>query len=154
MILAEKQKLDTVEYERIYKVLETNANRTVDYFLNTQAITQELASSIIASTIETLIDKSLKAITDSASLDMSGEMHIENMRKIKTEVFLLPKTIQYENIQESMKSLSSAIGDYALGGLVVPPEMMAKQLALIDQLANTVVIQIEDAGQTTTTATE
>ncbi len=144
MILGEEFKLDTTEYSRVYKALETDAKKTVDYFLENNTLTGEQVSGVIASTIETLIDKSLQSITDSSNLAMSIIAHKEEMAKIKTEVMLMPKTLQYDNIQEGLKSLNSTIGDYAIGGLIIPSALTAESLRLSGILTNTEIVVVNN----------
>ena len=147
MKIKEEYKLDIDEFNRIYTELEKVTTLTLDKYIQNDSLTEEQKASIIASSIKTIIEKSIEATFKSMLLEDEILLAQGNLAKIKediarakTETLLLPHTLKYENLQASLKYLNSTIGDYALGGLVIPTDMMTKSLELVDTLSKTEVV--------------
>jgi len=79
MTVEEKQKLDLVEYGRIYDGIETKAKATVDYFIQNNDIVGTDSATIIASVINNVIDKSLEAVKVGIDASMALDLHKDNI---------------------------------------------------------------------------
>ena len=147
MTIEEQYKLDTVEYDRVYTKIEQKALKTLDEMLKNNSMTSEDTATVISNVIATIISKSLESVDNSSKLKLDTLMANASIDKTKTENQLLPMTLQSQNIQEALKSLNSTIGDYAIGGLIIPTEMITKSLSMVDQLSSATITTVENTTE-------